>query len=210
MEKNTSRKARVFLIHIQENRIFLVHIFYMKHQALTLAIVLLLISACNKKSEKGIAGHLYKFEETSSRKNFCNPDSIALSGCAGDFYFTKAGHVFFTYSCEGEDSITYLVGNYFEADSMLTKCSFVQKYSVAVNPGKGSKISGFEADMNSGTLKKMAPAIVRLNRLKCEKFQYYFIANGRYPLRYVLSEPSKEYEDNYLSRISEVKSFRGM
>ena len=182
----------------------------MKLQVLIPVVVLLLSSACGQKSEKGVAGRLFKFAQTSSKKNFCNPDSLASAECAGDFYFTKAGHVFYTYSCEGEDSITYLVGKYFEADSIVTKCSFFQKYSVAIDTSKKTGASRFTADMNSGTLKKIAPAIIRLNKLTCEKFQYSFTANGRYPLKYVLSEPSKEYTDDYLSKIGEVKSFRGM
>jgi len=182
-----------------------------KYPSLILTLALLGASACNKKSDTAIAGRLFKFAQTSSNQDFCNSDSVSTSDCAGgDFYLTEKGNILYSFFCPGEDSISYLIGKFFVADSVVTKCTFFQKYSLAVTQNRIDTNGRFDADMNSGTLQRMEPVSIRLNKLRCEKFQYYFIANGGYRLKYVLSKPSKDYADDYLTKIGKVKSFKGL
>lgn len=182
----------------------------MKYQIPISLAILLSFLTCSKKPDT-IAGHLLKSAQTSSHKNLCNPDSVLSSDCAGgDFYFTEKGNVLYSFFCPGEDSISYLIGKFFVADSLVTKCSFYQKYSLAVTQNKIGANNEFDADMNSGSLIKIDPVSIRLNKLKCEKFKYYFISNGRYTSNYLLSEPPEEYTEDYISKISKVKALSGL
>src|SRR5579885_2392748 len=101
----------------------------MNYGALLPLAFVLTVFACDKKSESPITGHLFKSAQTSSKKDFCSLDSVSSSDCAGgDFYFTEKGNVFYSFFCPGEDSVSYLIGKFFIADSSLTKCTFYQKY----------------------------------------------------------------------------------
>jgi hypothetical protein len=172
-----------------------------------LASIILAIASCNKKSKsKSFAGQVLNFAETTDAY-FCNPDSIVISDCSGgDFYFSEEGNVFYNFSCSGQDSITYLIGNYTVTDNSI-RSVFTKKYSYYLQGDSGDQV---QPDPNSGQLKTIAPISFELKKLQCKKFNYGFISRGFAREKYVLKKSDADYSTGYLAKLKKIKAFDGM
>ena len=177
---------------------------------LSVAIILVLITSCQKNSKpKSVVGQVFNFVETTD-KNFCNPDSIVLSDCAGgDFYFTPNGNVLNTFFCIGDDSTSYLIGKYSVTDNLIS-CVFNKEYSFYVPQYKGDSSDQAERDPNSGRMRNIEPINFELQKLKCDKFEYSFLSRSNAEEKYVLRISEDDYSKGYLAGFKKIKAFRRM